>query len=54
MRPSSDDIGGEAIAGLPRSMDFGPANSRERDFNPPTPRVFMLSFALPTQIREAT
>jgi hypothetical protein len=51
---SPDDIGREAFAGLLSSADFSPANSRERNFNAPTPRVFMLSFALPTHVKEAT
>jgi hypothetical protein len=54
MRASSNDIGGEAIAALLSGTDFSPANSRERNFDPPAPRVLMLAFSLPTQIQEAS
>jgi hypothetical protein len=50
----SNDIGREAVARLLSSADFSPANSRERNFDAPAPRVFMLAFAPPTQIKEAT
>jgi hypothetical protein len=50
---SSDDVGGDAFAGPLDSADFGPTNPHERDFDAPTPWVFVLAFTLPTQVKEA-